>query len=81
MLLDHFLPHLFKNSEQFNVYTQNTVLQSAVQSTEYSEFCVFASFIVTIIMQQEPMKCTLLQINTLIQCFNVLISSTCFKPS
>jgi len=46
MLLDHYLPHLFENSEQFNVYTQNTVLQSAVQSTEYSDFYVFAACIV-----------------------------------
>jgi len=45
MLLDHYLPYLFENSEQFNVDTHNAMFQGVVQLTEYS-FMFFAPYIV-----------------------------------
>jgi len=55
--MDHYLPHLFENSEQFNVYTHNTVFQWAEQSTEYSDLYIFCTMHCDIIMQHEQMKC------------------------
>ncbi len=67
MLLDHYLPYLFENSEQLNVYTHNTAFQWAVQLTEYPDYYVFCTVHCDVIMQDEPMKRTIFQINTGIQ--------------
>jgi len=44
MVLDHYLPHLFGNFNQFSVYTHNTVFQWAVQSTEHSDFALWHNY-------------------------------------
>jgi hypothetical protein len=77
ILLDHYLPHLLENSEKFNVYTYHTMFQWAVQSTEYSDLYVCCTVHCDIIMQHEPMKCTLFK---LILWFNFLRLPR-FEPS
>jgi len=47
MLLDHYLPHLFENFKQFNVYTHKTQGSSALYNQQNSlTFVLFAPCIV-----------------------------------
>jgi len=78
MLLDHYLPHLFENFEQFNVYTHNTVFQWAAQSTGYSDFYVFLHNALWYNYATWTNEMCSFQINISIQ---FLPSSTCFKLS